>query len=77
MAASPYGDVMQCLEWGEVKKPDWQPVTVGIQTGGELEATALILKRSIPKTGRCIFYVPRGPILDWSRPEIAAALVIK
>ena len=77
MAASPHGDVMQCLPWGEVKKPDWKPIPVSIERDGELQATALILKRSIPRMRRSIFYVPRGPILDWSNPEIAAAMVAK
>jgi peptidoglycan pentaglycine glycine transferase (the first glycine) len=75
VAASPYGDVLQCLEWGEVKKPDWRPVPVALESAGRLDATALVLKRFIPRTGRSIFYVPRGPILDWNRPEIAASLV--
>ncbi len=74
VAASPFGDVLQCREWGEVKKPDWQPVPVALESGGQLAATALILKRHIPRTRRSIFYVPRGPILDWSQPDIARAL---
>jgi len=76
VAASPYGDVLQCLEWGNVKKPEWQPLPVEVRTGGRLEATALVLRRSLP-LGRSIFYVPRGPVLDWSRPELAKAMVEK
>jgi len=68
---------MQCLPWGEVKKPDWRPIPISIESGGEIGATALVLKRSIPRLRRSIFYLPRGPILDWSKPEIAAALVKK
>jgi lipid II:glycine glycyltransferase (peptidoglycan interpeptide bridge formation enzyme) len=75
VAASPYGDVLQCLEWGDVKRPDWRPVPVALESAGRLDATALVLKRLIPRTGRSIFYVPRGPILDWNRPEIAESLV--
>jgi lipid II:glycine glycyltransferase (peptidoglycan interpeptide bridge formation enzyme) len=75
VAASPYGDVLQCLEWGDVKRPDWRTVPVALESAGRLYATALVLKRLIPRTGRSIFYVPRGPILDWSRPEIAESLV--
>ena len=66
MAASPFGDVLQCRAWGEVKKPDWQPILVDVRDrDGTLRATSLVLKRAIPRTRRCIFYVPRGPILDW------------
>ena len=69
VAASPHGDVLQTLEWGEVKKPDWQPVPVSAEENGELMATALVLKRKLPG-GKCLFSVPRGPILDWSNPRL-------
>ena len=76
VAASPHADVLQCLEWGEVKKPDWQPLPVAMweQVAGEpIVATALVLKRTLPRLNRSIFYLPRGPILDWNRPEVARA----
>lgn len=75
VAASPHGDILQCGEWGELKKPDWRPIPIEIRTSGELNATALILRRALPRTGKSIFYIPRGPILDWSRPDVARALV--
>ncbi len=71
VAASPYGDVLQCLEWGELKKPDWQPVPVSQTSSGQIDATALVLRRALPRTGKSIFYLPRGPILDWSQPDKA------
>lgn len=74
VAASPYGDVLQTLEWGPVKQPEWQPIPVALEGEGQYEATALILKRALP-AGRSFFYLPRGPILDWSRPEIAEAMM--
>src|SRR5688572_15036828 len=77
VAASPYGDVLQCLEWGEVKRPDWYPIPVSIETGGRIDATALVLRRSIPRTGHTLFYVSRGPILDWSRRDVVAALITR
>ncbi len=75
MAASPYGDVLQCLEWGAVKRPDWQPLPVALGSPQIPDATALVLRRAIPRSGRQIFYLPRGPILDWARADIARALV--
>ncbi|MBV9864802.1 MAG: peptidoglycan bridge formation glycyltransferase FemA/FemB family protein [Abitibacteriaceae bacterium] len=75
VADSPYGDVLQCLEWGEVKRPEWYPVPISIESGGQLNATALVLRRDIPSTRRTYFYVSRGPILDWSKPDIATALI--
>lgn len=64
------GDVLQCHEWGEVKKPEWQPLYISLEKNGALAATALVLKRKIPYSDRCIFYVSRGPILDWSDPDL-------
>ena len=77
MAASPYGDVLQCLEWGEIKKPDWRPLPIHIGSAENPDAVALVLRRSLPRTGRCIFYVPRGPILDWNDQAASRALVEK
>lgn len=77
VAASPYGDVLQCLEWGEVKKPDWQPLQVSIERDGALVATALILRRTIPYLGRSIFYISRGPILDWDDAPLIRELFEK
>jgi peptidoglycan pentaglycine glycine transferase (the first glycine) len=77
VAASPYGDVLQCLDWGDVKRPDWHPVPVALHRAENIDATALVLRRAIPRTGRNIFYVPRGPILDWSRADVARSLVVR
>ncbi len=78
VGASPYGDVLQCLEWGEVKKPLWQPIPVAIRgDNGQLKATALILKRKLGRANRSIFYLPRGPIVDWSDAPTARAILNK
>ena len=66
---------MQCLEWGDVKKPQWQTVPVLVRDGEAIEATALVLKRRIPRTRRCIFYVPRGPICDWTNEQAVEKLM--
>lgn len=71
------GDVLQCREWGEVKKPDWQPVEVSIEDGSTLHTTALILKRKLPGANRSMFYIPRGPILDWKNADLVRALFQK
>lgn len=77
VAASPFGDVLQCLEWGELKKPDWRPLPLFIGPPEKPDAQALILRRSLPRTGRCIFYIPRGPILDWENHDTARAIIEK
>ena len=59
------GDPLQSFEWGELKsRSGWRPVRVIAEQDGEIVAAASILTRAIPKTGRCIAYVPRGPVLD-------------
>ena len=75
MGASPHGDVLQCLPWGQVKRPDWQPLPLALTENGQIVASALVLKRNLPRVKRSIFYLPRGPILDWSRPTLFAALL--
>ena len=79
VAASPHGDVLQCLEWGPVKRPESQPLSVSLPDGDGFAATALVLKRTLPLRratgGRSLFYLPRGPILDWSRPDVFEQMV--
>ena len=59
------GDLLQSFEWGELKsRSGWRPVRVFAEDGGEIVAAASLLKRAIPKIGRCIMYAPRGPVLD-------------
>lgn len=78
VASSPFGDVLQCREWGEVKKPDWQPleILIGNQSGeaSTPRASALVLKRKIPYSDRTMFYLPRGPILDWNDTGLVCEL---
>ena len=77
VAASPHGDVLQCREWGEVKKPDWQPIEVSLRHESTFMATALILKRKIPYSDRTMFYIPRGPILNWNDVGLVRELFSK
>ena len=76
VAASPYGDVLQTLEWGPVKRPEWTPVPIALEAAGKFDATALVLKRNLPG-GRSFFYLPRGPILDWQRENVVDAMMLR
>lgn len=59
------GDLLQSFEWGELKsRSGWKPVRVIVEQQGQIIAAASLLKRAIPRTGRCIMYAPRGPVLD-------------
>ncbi|MBI2843009.1 MAG: peptidoglycan bridge formation glycyltransferase FemA/FemB family protein [Armatimonadetes bacterium] len=67
IAEFPTGDLMQSYEWGEVKSQSggWSPVrVVGEDESGRIVAAAGMLIRRIPRTGRSVAYIPRGPVLD-------------
>lgn len=66
MQSTPNGHILQSYSWGEVKRPDWEPLRVVVEEEGNIVAAASILKRKIPFTNRSFFYLPRGPVLqDW------------
>ena len=68
------GDLLQSFEWGDLKsRSGWKAVRVFAEDGGEIVAAASLLKRSIPKIGRCIMYAPRGPVLDTQNSELVSA----
>lgn len=59
------GDLLQSFEWGDLKaRSGWQPVRLIAERDGKIVAAASLLKRAIPKVGRCIMYASRGPVLD-------------
>ncbi len=71
IAAFPTGDLMQSYEWGELKaKSGWKPIRVMARRGDQVVAAASLLRRDIPRTGRCIIYAPRGPVWDSSDSEL-------
>lgn len=57
---------MQSYEWGDIKgRFGWKPLRiVGENDNGEIVAAASLLLRSIQRTGKCIAYAARGPVLD-------------
>lgn len=64
--ASKYAQVLQTFEWGQVKASSgWEALRVGFRSGG----AASILKRKLPYINKCFFYVPRGPMIDFSDAE--------
>lgn len=74
VAGFPTGDAMQSYEWGDLKSRggEWSAVRiVGEDDSGEIIATALMLIRRIPKTGKSVAYIPRGPVMDTTNAELA------
>lgn len=71
------GHFLQLWEWGEVKRGmGWEPLPLVLEEDGEIRAAMLILKRSLPLPGlnKCIFYSPRGPVVDIESKELCSIL---
>lgn len=71
------GHFLQLWEWGEVKKGmGWEPLPLVLEQDGEIRASLLILKRRLPLPllQKCIFYSPRGPVVDINSEELCQAL---
>ncbi|MBU0976536.1 MAG: peptidoglycan bridge formation glycyltransferase FemA/FemB family protein [Patescibacteria group bacterium] len=51
---------LQSCAWGELKKPKWQPVRLGVFDEDEVVSILTILTRKIPIYGKKFGYIPRG-----------------
>ncbi len=72
IAALPGAHVLQTREWAEVKAANgWQPIyCLWPAAGAGLQAAALVLERAVSPLRLKVLYVPRGPLLEWSDPQI-------
>lgn len=61
-------NILQSSSWQEVKS-DWQHDRLGVYKDGKLLAVASILIKFLP-LGYKIFYISRGPILDYTDTEL-------
>ncbi len=69
VGSSPYGHPLQLWGWGEVKRLNhWRPVRLGFVTGNQVQAGAQMLLWTVPKLGRTIAYIPRGPVVEPGSP---------
>ncbi|MBQ0105230.1 MAG: peptidoglycan bridge formation glycyltransferase FemA/FemB family protein [Armatimonadetes bacterium] len=70
-----WGDLLQSYERGDLKaKSGWIPIRIIGEENNRIIATANILKKSLPKVNRCIFYIPRGFTCDTHNPDIVRKL---
>ncbi|MDA8443136.1 MAG: peptidoglycan bridge formation glycyltransferase FemA/FemB family protein [Peptococcaceae bacterium] len=68
---NPLGNFMQYPSWAEVKT-EWENELLGwYSSDNELVGCTLILLRKMPYLKRYLAYMPRGPILDWQKPQLA------
>jgi len=63
----PFGHLLQSWEWGEVLLKDKHQIKrFSLWNGGNILISALVMKIPLP-LGQSYFYIPRGPVLDWSK----------
>jgi lipid II:glycine glycyltransferase (peptidoglycan interpeptide bridge formation enzyme) len=76
IAGLPGANLLQTREWAGVKAAgDWDAQALTWNgSGGNLAAAALALRRPLRLGGfaakLCVFYVPRGPLLDWGDKDL-------
>lgn len=76
VASSALCPILQSFEWGELKANfGWQPLRIAIEEDNKIIAAASILKRPIPYVGHCLFYCPRGPVVDFSNRALLEFLL--
>lgn len=64
---------LQTPAWAKVKS-EWRAESLGWFRGEELVGAGLVLYRALPKIGRCLAYLPEGPVLDWAMSDLPEAL---
>lgn len=69
----PSASFLQTPAWGTVKD-GWKAESIGWRRDGVLVGAALVLLRRVPALGRYLAYVPEGPVIDWSTPDLSAWL---
>lgn len=76
VAALPHTHPLQTWEWGQFKaQVGWQPLPqIWRDDQGRVIGAALVLERRISIRGfsarLSVLYVPRGPVGDWSNPQM-------
>ncbi|HEY63419.1 MAG TPA: peptidoglycan bridge formation glycyltransferase FemA/FemB family protein [Caldilineae bacterium] len=67
--------ILQHRMWGELKaRFGWHIHRVALADGDEIVAGAQVLLRRLPWS-QSLAYIPKGPILDWDRAELAHAVL--
>ena len=66
-------NLLQSSKWGLVKE-NWKRSIVGVKEQGKLVASCMILIKPLP-LGFSMFYIPRGPVLDYTNAALTAYLL--
>jgi len=72
LLALPNPHILQSWAWGQFKsRHGWRATRLLFSEGDETVAAASVLKRRVPLLPLSIFYVPKGPALDWTDSTLA------
>jgi len=70
--------IIQSYEWGEIKRiSGWVPIRIAVFDNGKIVGGISIQKRNIPYIGKCLFYAPRGPVVDVTKYKYFSVLMNK
>ena len=69
----PSASFLQTPAWGRVKT-EWRSESIGWYRDETLVGAGLVLYRQLPRIRRFLAYLPEGPVLDWSSPDLASLL---
>jgi len=71
---SPSGHLLQSWAWGDFKaRFGWHPVRMAVVDGSQILAAAQILFRPLPTGLLTTAYIPKGPLVNHSRPIRSSA----
>ncbi|MBM7642557.1 aminoacyltransferase [Streptococcus loxodontisalivarius] len=71
--ASDQTNLLQSSDWAQVKD-NWGNERLGFYKDGQLIASASVLIKALP-LGMTMLYIPRGPIMDYSKAEDVAFVI--
>ena len=71
--AQAWTSFLQTPAWAKVK-PEWRAESLGWFAGSDLVGAGLVLHRNLPRLQRSLAYLPEGPVIDWSAPDLGAWL---
>ncbi|HYP43644.1 MAG TPA: peptidoglycan bridge formation glycyltransferase FemA/FemB family protein [Propionibacteriaceae bacterium] len=73
-SAQPALSFLQTPAWAAVKS-EWRHESLGwFDASGQQVGAGLVLYRQLPRLKRYLAYLPEGPVIDWTSPDIGAWL---
>ena len=65
---SSQNNLFQCTNWAKVKN-NWEPLYTSVTEEDKIVGVGLVLIRKLIGS-KTLFYIPRGPILDYTKPNL-------